>query len=751
MAGWPVRLAGALVLAAALPCAFSQLLAQRSLVRISAPVSGAAVDESRMVTLSGNVHPLAQAVNEQGSVPDGTRLRGMMLELAPTAAQEASLDALLAAQQNPASSSYRKWLTSAEFGARFGVSDAALAQVRSWLLSRGFTVDEVAASKRVIVFSGTAAQVQEAFHTSLRRYSVNGVTHIANAQDPEIPAALAGSVAGVVSLHDFRSRSTIASRTQIGARAKASSVKPYYSAGSTHYLFPADFATIYNLAPLTSAGLSGAGQTIAIAGRSNINLSDVASFRAQAGLAANAPKVVLPSTDPGLGSEDQDEATLDVEWAGAAAPKAAVTLVAAPSTTTSDGIAIAASYIVNHALGSVISVSYANCESAMGSAELSFYNALWKQAAAQGQTVLVSSGDSGAAGCQTASATKGTSLAVNGICSSPYATCVGGTQFDEGSSTASYWASSNTSSYGSALSYIPEKVWNESAAQDGTGLWASGGGRSTIYTQPAWQSAVEGASAANGMRAVPDIALSSAAHDGAMIVENATPFVVSGTSVAAPALAGILALAAQKTGSGLGQANPRLYALAEASIGAFHRTLAGDNTVPGVAGFTASGAVYNLATGLGSVDASVLVTNWKSTSSNIAPTLTLSVAPTEITLVQGASADVSVTVQTGGGFSGSVTLSQAGSILGAQWSERAFTPPEGNNTAQITLRLTASPRAMQGTYTVTVTASGSGLTASQALTVQVQKAQSCVRRFGPVRSLCRLPVPVSLRTLQDAR
>ena len=148
--------------------------------------------------------------------------------------------------------------------------------------------------------------------------------------------------------------------------------QPEYSAGSTHYLFPADFATIYDLNPLYSAGTTGTGRAIAIAGRSNINLSDVASFRSMAGLAANTPSVIVDGTDPGLVSGDQSESTLDVEWSGAVAPEAAVTLVVAASTATTDGVDLASAYIVNHATAPVVSVSYGSCEREMGTTELGF-------------------------------------------------------------------------------------------------------------------------------------------------------------------------------------------------------------------------------------------------------------------------------------------------------------------------------------------------------------------------------------------
>jgi len=335
----------------------------------------------------------------------------------------------------------------------------------------------------------------------------------------------------------------------------------------------------------------------------------VAKFRSMAGLAANNPTVTPAGADPGL-ANDQDEATLDVEWSGAVAPAAAIHLVIANSTATTDGVDLAAAYIVNHAIAPVVSVSYGSCEQQMGATELAFYNDLWEQAASEGMSVFVASGDAGAAGCAAPADATGTDATVNGLCSSPYSTCVGGTEFDEGADAAQYWAAASTASYGSALSYIPEEVWNESASNDGTGLWASGGGASQVYAQPAWQAELTGTTEANGMRAVPDVALAAADHDGYFMVENGSCWIASGTSASAPAFAGMMALVDDQHGGAQGSANPGLYLLLNVSDRPFHSTPAGNNSVPGVAGFTASGQDYNLATGLGSVDGALLVQEW---------------------------------------------------------------------------------------------------------------------------------------------
>ena len=548
-----------------------------------------------------------------GPVDAETRLDRMILELQPSATQQAKLDLLVEEQQDAASPLYHQWLKPAEYGARFGASVSQLQQITAWLTAHGFAIDEIAANNRLIVFSGTAAQVEETFHTTIHRYNVDGEEHIANAGNPQIPAALAGVVGGVVSLHNFRRTSAISSLRKLNSKPLAG---PHaeYSAGASHYMFPQDFATIYDLNTLYTEGTNGAGASIAIAGRSNINLSDVASFRATSGLAANAPTVLVPATDPGLVGGDQDEATLDVEWSGAVAPSVEVKLVVEASTATSDGVDLAAQYIVNHATAPVVSVSYGSCEQAMSSAEQAFYSSLWQQAASQGMSVFVAAGDAGAAGCNTGAEAMGAGSGVNGLCSSPYSTCVGGTEFNEGMDYAAYWAAANAAGNASALSYIPEKVWNESGANGGCGLWASGGGVSTLYPQPSWQKGVGATSAAQdagGMRMVPDVAMSAADHDGYVIYENGTYWVIAGTSASSPSFAGIMALVVEKQGrTGQGSANPGLYALANTARNPFHATPSGDNTVPGVTGFTASGGTYNLATGLGSVDVAVLVGAW---------------------------------------------------------------------------------------------------------------------------------------------
>jgi len=802
------------------------------------------IDENDVVTLSGNVHPLARSEFDLGQVASETVLERMVLELEGSPAQQAELEALVEAQHNPGSPLFDKWLTPAEYGARFGASAGDVARVTEWLRGHGFAVNEVAASNRLVIFSGTAGEIADTFHTELHRYNVLGKEHIANAQDPQIPAALAGVVGGVLSLHDFRRASEITSRRALGAR-------PQYSDGSTDYLFPADWATIYDLKPLYSAGMNGTGIAIAIVGRSNINALDVKEFRVASGLPANSPNLIYVSTNPGLVAGDQDESTLDVEWSGATAPNATVNFVIGVSTATTDGVDLSAQYIVNHATAQVVSASYGSCEQFMGASELSFYNALWQQAASQGMSVFVSSGDSGAAGCDEGSSSLGSVTGVNGLCSSPYSTCVGGTEFKEGSNPGRYWSATNSATYESALSYIPEVVWNESALDGGSGLWASTGGASVVYPQPSWQKGVAGASLGNGKRTVPDVAVSAAEHDGYIIVEDGSYFVIAGTSAASPSFAGVMALVVQSQGdTGQGSANPGLYSLLNAPMNPFHETLSGNNSVPGVTGFMAGESPYNLATGLGSVDGAELVSSWGTgsvraasanftltqsatsgtvlvgktttftigvsetgtirnavalsvkapagatatisptsitpgsvsagtsatvtltvgstatmgaqnvtiTGTNISgartltyaltetatPTLTLTAASSSVSVAQGSAATVNLTATTGGSFTGNIGWSVSGLPTGvtAGWSANPITASGNGSSNAETLTLTAATTATLVSESITVSAAGNGLTASQTLALQVVQA--------PGITLAVSPVSVSMQSLSTA-
>jgi pseudomonalisin len=666
------------------------------------------IDDEKRVVLRGNRHPLATAAHDTGRVSGDYRMERMILTRKPDEGQQTALEQLITAQHDPASASYHQWLTPEEYGGRFGVSENDLQQIVNWLRTHGLDSVEIGPGHNAILFGGAAEQVETAFHTQIHTYRVGDELHHANVSDPEIPGALSEVVAGVVALHDFRSQPM---------HTALQSPVTEFSAGSTHYLTSSDFATIYDVAPLYQQSLNGSGQSIAIVGRSNLHLSDVRQFRSGFGLPAHDPQIIVNGADPGVFSTGEEtEAVLDVEWSGAVAKNATIKLVVSASTNASDGAYLSAQYIVNHNLAPVMSMSFGLCEAALGASGNSFINGLWQQAAAQGITVFVSSGDSGAAGCDSSSATRARAgRAVNGLCSSPYSVCVGGTEFSD-SNYSLYWGGSNApGTLGSALNYIPETAWNESG---NSGLWAGGGGVSTVYAKPAWQNGV--GVPADGKRDVPDVSLSAAVHDGYLIYMNGSDWVVGGTSAAAPSFAGLMTLVVQSMGGWQGNANTAFYSLAnnQKSGGAavFHDVGAGNNSVPGVAGFNA-GAGYDAATGLGSVDANMLVHHWADASGVSA--FQLSLASTAISVTAGATgATVNARVILSGGFNGPVTLAVSGLPAGisAGFAPSSLAAP-GAGTSILTL--TAKTLAVPGNYSAMVSATSRGLVVTAPLRVTV--------------------------------
>jgi subtilase family serine protease len=628
------------------------------------------VDETRLAVLQGSTHPLARAQFDQGAAPPNLPMDRMLLVLKRSPEQETALQDLLEQQQDKSSPNYHKWLSPDQFGQQFGPADQDIQVVTSWLTSQGFQSLQVSKGRTVIEFSGTAAQVESALHAPIHKYVVNGKDHWANASDPQIPVALSPVVSGVATLHNFlkkpysiRSGETFVITSAPGERLQ------FRSSTGSNALGPADFGVIYNI----GATMTGAGATIAVVGRTNINVQDVRDFRNKFGLVANDPQVILNGPDPGnLGDLEETEAVLDVSWSGAVAPNATVKLVVSESTNAADGVDLSEIYIINNNLADVMTESFGGCEGFVSSGIASVIATLAQQAAAQGTTYLVSSGDNGAAGCDDQTVAPATHPAsVNVLASTPFTVAVGGTQFNENSSTSTYWRTSNGPGLESAISYIPENVWNESCtvAQCGStnaGLWSSSGGKSIFFTpKPSWQSGVAGIPP-DGARDVPDVSFSAAAHDpyllcvrGSCTGGSPSFHGISGTSASVQAFGGIMALVVEKTLARQGQANYVLYKLAaretlsscngSSTPGpppgpcSFYDTTIGNNTVPGLTGFNA-GVGYDLTTGLGSINVSNLVNNWSSVSfKGSTTTLTLN-GGNAVNVAHGASVPVNITV-----------------------------------------------------------------------------------------------------------
>jgi hypothetical protein len=488
---------------------------------------------------------------------------------------------------------HHAWLTPQQFGAQFGATDADIQATTSWLSAKGFHGIKVGSGRTTIQFSGTAAEVRDAFHTEIHRYVVNGAERFANSSDPQIPAALAPVVAGVVSLHNFPKLAHSHKLGNFRRPASGGPIEPLFSfagcgSGSNQCngLGPADLAKIYNV----PSNLDGTGQTIAVVGQTNINLADAQQYRAIFGLPVNDPVIVLNGPDPGILASDESEADLDVQVSGAMAPKATIKLVISEGTSTAAtaGIDLSALYIIDNNIAGVMSESYGSCEAGLGTTGNAFYNALWEQAAAQGITVLVSSGDNGSAACDDPNASDFAinGLAVSGLASTPFNMAVGGTDFLYTTSNpfSTYWnvTNSGTPPTESAKSYVPETTWSNSCAAAGatactasiinanstrgSDLVAGSGGPSSIYAKPAWQAGINGMPN-DSKRDIPDVSLFSSNgtnnsfyvlcqkdFTGANSCDLNSPFTdftgAGGTSASVQAFAGIMALINQSQASG---------------------------------------------------------------------------------------------------------------------------------------------------------------------------------------------------------
>ena len=614
--------------------------------------------------LQGNHRPGLDARFDRGAVDPSFELGSLTLRARPSASQQAALDQLLAEQQDPLSPNYHHWLTPEEFADRFGLSHNDLAKVTAWLQSAGFRVGYVPPSRNFVAFSGTAAQVQRAFATEIHNYQVNGEPHFANTTDPSVPADLAPLVTAIHGMDDFK----------LKPMTHQLKLAPENTSGSgSYYLAPDDFATIYDLGPLYSAGYNGTGQKIVIVGDCHIGLSDIEQFRSTFGLPPSDPQLVLVPTSPDPGSSDSNgcgEATLDVDWAGAVARNAQIIYVYATDAYS------AFQYAIGQNLAPVLSVTFGGCEQGISGPALDALRQLAQQANAQGITWLAASGDAGPAGCDPnfgpAPAAQG--LAVFQPASVPEVTAVGGTEFNDSSASA-YWGSSNSTTGASALSYIPETAWNETTS---TELAASGGGISAHFPEPSWQYPVN--APGFGMRTVPDVALNAAQHDGYLVFFNGQRVSYAGTSAPTPPFAGLVALMNQyqvangiQMQPGQGNINPKLYSLFQSKPAAFHDITIGSNIVPCKAGTTGcttgqfgytAGPGYDLVTGLGSVDAAVLIDNWSNTG--VATSTSVSANPP--TVAPGAGTQVTATVMAAAGSrtpSGAVDFTLNGTSLGS--------------------------------------------------------------------------------------
>lgn len=588
-----------------------------------------AIDNSSRITIEGNTRPEANAKNDRGILPDSYRMEHMQLLLRRPAEQEQALRQFIDALHNPQSANYHQWLTAQQFGERYGLAGEDLTAISNWLQSFGFSVNVVYTNGVEIDFSGTAGQVKSAFRTEIHQLDVKGKSYIANMSDPQIPVALADAVQGVVSLNNFKPHTMF--------RNKANYTFTN-SNGTFEAVVPADLATIYNLNPLFAAGITGTGQTIVIVEDTNFKAADWTTFRNKFGIPvtkytkAKLTQVHPASTgtnnctNPGINGDDI-EASLDAEWASAAAPNAAIELISCSDTTTFGGL-IAIQNLLNASSTppAVMSMSYGECEALSGATLIAGFNTAFQQAVTEGVSVFVSSGDDAAAGCDRDASAATHGIGVTGWGESEYNVSVGGTDFGDtyAKTTSTYWNSTNTTTFGSAKSYVPEIPWNDSCASTLVADYVTGstvtygssgfcntttgeeflntvggsGGPSKCatgkpstsgvvsgtckgYAKPSWQVAL--GVPKDGLRDVPDVSLFAAnglwghyyvfcdsdTANGGTVCTGApdTWSGAGGTSFSSPIMAGIQALVIEKTGARQGNPNPALYKLAAAEYG----------------------------------------------------------------------------------------------------------------------------------------------------------------------------------------
>jgi subtilase family serine protease len=635
---------------------------------------GAAASASSRISLAGHHPSWANAANDRGVIPNQTHGH-FTIQLARSAERQAAFAALLAAQYTPGSPEYHHWLTPAQIGERFGANDADIAAVTSWLRDAGFTVVHVGNTKTFVEVAGTADVASRAFGVEFHRYAVEGSMLTAIDREPTIPAGLGSIVTSVHGLHQSNATPM---------NVSGDSRYPHDDAGTgngKHAIGVADFATIYDLGPV-SILLSGQGMTIGIIGRARVWPDDITNFGLLEGVTMPVPAVVVPDTgmDPGppcgdssckgwASVPDQTEATLDVERAGSIAPGAALQLIiAAKEDVGEDGADIALQFAIENRTADILNLSFSKCEATHNANNATWYESRYQTASMLGQSVFVSTGDAGAAGCQAAWAkqdtTNKTDASINLMGASGYVTAMGGTKFADQATQSTYWSG------GAAVSYIPEGAWNDPVYRGVYAQLGGGGGESLYTTQPSFQSDYR---LASSKRLVPDVSFASSSGEGYVDClamygydcaadTNYKYNLSGGTSAASPDMAGVAALIGEASGGPPGNLNPLLYELAsDPANGAFHDvTVASsgvgncdvtvpslcNNTTPGPDGLSggtqgflvADG--YDEATGLGSLDISQLIENWPGTSDLFPPKLTLN--PTSLTLSDGQSGSVTL-------------------------------------------------------------------------------------------------------------
>jgi len=849
--------------------------------RTARPLVTAKVDDTQLVSLAGNTHPAAlEPRNDRGAVADDFAMAGMLLQLKRSPEQEKALGILMDQLHTSGNPNYHKWLSEAQYDESFGVNTGDVTKVVAWLQSHGFTVDAVTPDGMVVQFSGTAGNVREAFHTDIHNLQLpNGEKHFANITDPEIPSALAGVVVGPTALHNFMPHPLNVKRSKVSLLQKKNAAgvqggKGNYTFGSgndEYWAFvPGDEQVIYNIKPLLNANITGKGQTIGLIEdedayntNSGGTSADWTSFVTTFGLSSyggtqttNHPTYTgsLACTDPGDQNDGTDfEVALDIQYASASAPGANVVVESCPDTNTAFGGLIAVENLVSAPTitAPVLSISYGECEAANGSSSNAAFSYAYQHGAARGVSIFVSSGDESAVSCDADASYAIHGQGVSGFTSTPYNVSVGGTDFGDtfAQTNSTYWSNTNSSTYESALSYVPEIPWNDSCASEllanyitgssttyGTNGFcnsaeavdyfittASGsGGPSGCYSgapstrgvvsgtckgqpKPSWQSVLGNPS--DAVRDIPDVSLFASngiwSHYIVLCFSNTSENTpdqtiayactgapsgwsgAGGTSASSPMMAGIQTLVNQYNSEISGNPNYVYYKLAAKEYGTsgdsacnstnggsssciFYDITQGDMNVPctyytgpyskgsvsyncydiiedastyyfGVGSLTDSSynkiygttTGWDFATGIGSVNAYNLATNWKTTSAGGYPfTATVTVSGSVSSYVSGSDSTIIYTTTVSGTGSyptGTVTLKNGSTTIGTGTLTSSAGCTNGGTCSE-TAAINYAPGSLAaGTYTITATYSSTNenyATASGTTTLKVTGGSS---------------------------
>jgi subtilase family serine protease len=567
--------------------ALRQFILTMAIALIVATVAPATADGPATI-LDGN-HP-DEAADVVGATAASVST-SLAMRLTMALRHRDDLARLLADQQDPSSPQYHRWLTPDAFTNRFGPADADLARVTRWLKKKGFTVKSADASTREVSFTGTVAQAQNVFGVKIAA-TTDGHLY-SNTGDPSVPAELAPIVESIHGLDNL-----LHSQPMVHRVSKPASVVndngPFFG--------PPDIYTFYNETPLLNANIDGGGVgCIAVVEDSNIDQPAADAFNTQFGLPAltgsNFSTVLVDGSDPGVAA-DQDETMVDVSYSHAVAPGSSIRIYLGDQKHTSSPAILDAIHAAvtdkSNPLCSAISISFSFCG---GSKR--FYktqNGFFAQAAAQGQSVFVATGDTGAAGLKLSrngTCVTGTSRNINELGASPNVTAIGGTEF------------SPNYSGGNDVGSVSESVWND---RDG----AAGGGESKVFKKPAFQN---GLIKKDKMRDVPDISFGASPSTpgfflgGRLKGAPAAVCCIGGTSLGAPAWAGLSQLISQSNNARIGNLNTRIYQLGAKTDGAttgIRDVTSGNTNFNHVTGFSATTG-YDKASGWGTVDMSLFV------------------------------------------------------------------------------------------------------------------------------------------------